>query len=513
MFSSQSIPARLSRSYFVFFALVVVLGGVTVGIISYDNKVSSVIRDRWLQNALLIGDFENFSSDYRVDEVRILLLAQSSSTSNERKEMDSLGKLIALDQLKFARIANDSVESDLFHQFEKEWARYLSIQMQIMAALDAKDMVAAQKISQGESTACYQNVSDVLEKLRKYNIKMIADASVRSENTDRIILWIIAFSVLATDILAYFSSLSVRRSIFDPLIDLILKLRSLAENNTDIQISGTSRSDEIGEMARAMLLFRENILALARNKMQLEQQAIILEEQLKLEQTLSLHQRNFVSMASHEFRTPLNVIDGQAQRLLKHKSELDASEVEARTGAIRKAVQRMTGMIDSLLESARLMDGEGQLYLHAVPTNLTALLHDVCQQHREIAPHVQIMELFDAAPLPCTLDHKLIYQAFSNIIGNSIKYSGPDAQIKIDLERGETHFTATFADNGIGIEPADTAKVFDRYYRGQNVSGVVGTGLGLYLVKTIITLHGGTINLNSAPGTGCTMIVTLPYAV
>ena len=111
----------------------------------------------------------------------------------------------------------------------------------------------------------------------------------------------------------------VSRSISAPLLHLADRMRRLAANDTEITISETGRRDEIGEMAQAAVVFRNNAIELMRSQRTLARQAAMLEEQLAQEQRLALLQRNFVSMASHEFRTPLTIIDGHARRMIKTK--------------------------------------------------------------------------------------------------------------------------------------------------------------------------------------------------
>ena len=509
---SQSIQTRLTRSYFTFFILVAALGAASLGMISYDNQVSGEIRERWLQNALYIGDFENFTSDYRLAEESALQQTPAAENPVSNPELDYLGKLITQAQLRFARIPNDGEEAELFHQFQQEWTDYMTIEGRIFTKISDLDRSTRKALFQGESRDTYQRISGTLEKLRKFNIQKISDAGRRSEQVNMRVLWLLCLAVVLTNILAYVASVHVRRSIFNPLVELIASMRQLAQNKTEIPLNGTERPDEIGDMARALLLFRDNILHLARSQKQLEQQAIALQENLMAEQNLSLHQRNFVAMASHEFRTPLNIIDGQAQRLHRHKAATTAEEVETRTRAIRGAVLRITNMIDALLDRSVLADGGTQLYATPQAADMTALLHDVCQQHSDIAPHMRINQNFPATPLPCMVDAKLIFQAFSNIIGNSVKYSGPNGVIDVDVSRTETSFSIVFCDNGLGIEPDDLPRIFDRHFRGRNVSGIVGTGLGLFLVKAVMDLHSGSVTVTSDPGHGVRTVITLPLA-
>ena len=187
-------------------------------------------------------------------------------------------------------------------------------------------------------------------------------------------------------------------------------------------------------MAQATVVFRNNAIELMRSQRMLARQAAMLEEQLANEQRLALLQRNFVSMASHEFRTPMTVIDGHARRLDKIKDTVRPAEIGERAGKIRSAVLRMTHLIDNLLNSSRLIDGGAGLYFHPAEMDMTALLQEVCQLHREMVPGSQIIERFAAAPMPMVGDAKLLFQVFSNLLSNAIKYSPGGGAIEVEAE-------------------------------------------------------------------------------
>jgi two-component system OmpR family sensor kinase len=123
--------------------------------------------------------------------------------------------------------------------------------------------------------------------------------------------------------------------------------------------------------------------------------------------------------------------------------------------------------------------------------DLAALLREVCQLHREMVPGAQIVERFDAAPMPMVGDAKLLFQVFSNLLSNAVKYSPSGGTIEVDAGVVATRPSVAVADRGIGIPAGDLDRLFERYHRGSNVSGIVGTGVGLYLVKMAVDLHGG----------------------
>jgi len=215
-------------------------------------------------------------------------------------------------------------------------------------------------------------------------------------------------------------------------------------------------------------------------------------------------------MASHEFRTPLTTVDGHARRLIKMGDRVVPSEIAERAGKIRRAVQRMTHLIENLLSSSRLMDANASLGLETGAIDLSVLLHEVAQLHREMTPNARIVEHFEPAHLPMVGDAKLLFQVFSNLLSNAIKYSPHGADIEIAARRSAREVIVTVADRGMGIPASSLPHLFQRYFRGSNVSGVVGTGIGLYLVKVVVELHGGSVEAQSREDQGSRFTVRLP---
>jgi two-component system, OmpR family, sensor kinase len=301
-----------------------------------------------------------------------------------------------------------------------------------------------------------------------------------------------------------------RRAILRPLLDLAQRMRRLAQNDLDIDNDGVTRGDEVGEMARSIEVFRNNAIDLAVSQQALAQHASMLSEKLAHEQHLAELQRNFVSMASHEFRTPLTIIDGQAQRLINARDRLTTDDIVQRARNVRSAVTRMTSVIDNLIDASRLIDGQAQLYFHPEEFDLAALLHDICRAHRELSPRAQIVEKLPMRPLPMVGDHKLLGQVFHNLVSNAVKYSPAEATVRMTAQVADDQTVVTVEDRGLGIPAIDRAHLFERYYRGSNVEGIVGSGIGLYLVKTVIDLHRGDISVESEEGAGSIFIVRLP---
>jgi signal transduction histidine kinase len=380
-----------------------------------------------------------------------------------------------------------------------------------MLALSRTNRTAeAIAIYRSSSRAAYNAASDTLGHLTDRAVANAQEASERLATAYRQAVWLIGLAIVIAGLVVAGALFYISRSISAPLLELADRMHRLAVNDTDIDIRGTERHDEIGEMARAAVVFRNNAIELMRSQRVLAQQASILEQQLAHEQRLALLQRNFVSMASHEFRTPLTIIDGHAQRLIKMKDRLAGDDIGERAGKVRSAVLRMTHLIDNLLNSSRLIDGGAEPYFHPAEIDVAALLREVSQLHREIAPRSHIVEKFGTAPMRMTGDPKLLFQVFSNVISNAVKYSPDDGPIEIGAGIESDAVVVTIADRGIGIPAHDRDRLFERYHRGSNVSGIVGTGVGLYLVKMVVDLHGGSIGVESTEGEGSRFTLRLP---
>jgi signal transduction histidine kinase len=508
----RSIRFHLAAVFLLLFALVAALGAFSIWRLSNFDTLSAEVAQTWLPTTRALGDLNNYTSDFRAIEGGNLLSAGAAETAASESEMADLDRQIAAAERNFEHIRHDAAEGDLYAQFKRRWTEYRAIVNQ-MLELSRNDRKAdAVAIYRSSSRTAYNAASDALGLLTD---RAVADAQAASDRLGaayRQALWLIVLVMLVAAVLVVAALILISRSISQPLRRLADRMRRLAASDTAVDIAGTERRDEIGEMAQATVIFRNNAIELLRSQRTLARQAALLEEQLAQEQRVALMQRNFVSMASHEFRTPLTVIDGHARRLDKTKDSVTPGEVGERAGKIRSAVLRMTHLIDNLLNSSRLIDGSAGLYYEPAEIDLAALLREVCHLHRDMVPAAQIVEHFADVPLPISGDAKLLFQAFSNLLSNAVKYSTDGGAIEVAADRTVTEAIVSISDHGIGIPAADLDRLFERYHRGSNVSGIVGTGVGLHLVKLVVDQHGGRLTVLSREGEGSRFTVHLPIA-
>ncbi|HEX3100098.1 MAG TPA: ATP-binding protein [Patescibacteria group bacterium] len=220
----------------------------------------------------------------------------------------------------------------------------------------------------------------------------------------------------------------------------------------------------------------------------------------------------FVSIASHELRSPLNGITWALDNISKAPNlTLPQTNMIA---DIKTTAGNLMGNINDIL-NASAITGDKQTKLMLEQVDLGGLLKAVADQQLLTAEERNIKITLSTIPVGnhiLNIDKEKIKRVFSNILSNSIKYSKPDSSVEISFQKAGDAYLINFTDHGIGIPLADQKKVFEGYYRSANAmhSGVTGTGLGLYFAQKIVELHGGKVWLKSEENKGTTMFVQLP---
>jgi two-component system OmpR family sensor kinase len=506
----HSIRGRLSLVFTFLFALLIVVGLLDLGGLRQFNEVSAQIRDRWLPSSHALVDLNNWTSDFRAAEASLLLARDDGEFSATERELVRLDRSIGGAEQAYRNVYHDPDELGLYDVFEAQWLKYHALVSRAESLLASDGRAEALRQYATTSRSAYDAASDTLDVISDRNAALARAASGRADRAYVRASQRIALTILVAALLVAGAMLYVTRSISAPLLDLAGRMHRLATSETTVQLVGMNRRDEIGEMARAVVVFRDNAIDLAASRKGLAQQASMLQEKLAEEQRLAALQRNFVSMASHEFRTPLSIIDGHAQRLISMRERFGAAEVAERAYKVRNAVGRMIELMDNLIGSGRLIDAELELYYHAALSDLGPVLREVCQVQRELSPSLQILEILSSGPLWVFGDVNLLSQVFGNLLSNAVKYSPKGGLIKLSARLEPDQLVITVEDHGLGIPVRDQRRIFERYYRGSNTAGIGGTGVGLHLVKLMVDLHHGAIQVDSIEGKGSRFTVRLP---
>jgi PAS domain S-box-containing protein len=218
----------------------------------------------------------------------------------------------------------------------------------------------------------------------------------------------------------------------------------------------------------------------------------------------------FISVISHELKTPVALIKGYAGTLRREDAHWDEETVRESVGVIEEEADRLTQLIDNLLDASRLQTG--QMQLTKTDVRLDKMAARIVDKFRTQSDrHTFELSFTDDFP-QVQADNERIYQVLSNLISNAIKYSPDGGRIVVSGRADQDRVYVAVTDQGIGIPAGEQDRIFDRFYRVESALSrrTQGAGLGLYLVKSVIEAHGGFIWVSSNPGKGSTFVFTLP---
>ena len=252
-----------------------------------------------------------------------------------------------------------------------------------------------------------------------------------------------------------------------------------------------------------------HILSMAMDITQRKRTEEELVKTLEREKELSQLKSNFVSLVSHEFRTPLGIIQSSAELLGDFHDKMPPVEREEQLKSITRNTRRMAGMMEEVLVLSRL--DAGKLDFQPAVTDLNGFCRRVVDEVLSATNRRCVIELsLDSIPAEAKADEGLLGHIFTNLLSNAVKYSEPGATVRLTVERAGQDAVCVVRDHGIGISADDQQQMFNAFHRGSNVGNRPGTGLGLLLVKRCTQLHGGEVRVESKVGEGTTVTVKLP---
>jgi PAS domain S-box-containing protein len=241
---------------------------------------------------------------------------------------------------------------------------------------------------------------------------------------------------------------------------------------------------------------RTNSLQKSVTELQIAKETV--SKSLEKEKELNQLKSRFVSMASHEFRTPLGSIQLSASLIDKYKLQDDGANISKHVSKIKNSVGNLTTILDDFLSLERLEAGK-------VETAYTEF--DIVKLSEEITEEMQMMAkkdqniIYQHTGLHSTvlLDPNLLRNCIINLISNAIKYSGENTFIEFNTELSDKECIVTVSDNGIGIPETDHKHLFEPFFRANNTGNIPGTGLGLNIILRYVNLMGGKVNFTSLP--------------
>lgn len=230
-------------------------------------------------------------------------------------------------------------------------------------------------------------------------------------------------------------------------------------------------------------------------------------------QRLARQQMEFVATVSHELRTPLAVIRSAAENLADGVVH-DERKIRQYGELMRSEGRRLTDMVEQILEIAGIQSGQRGFALR--PVALGPLVRDMVAASGSLIGDAGLqVELDLPEDLPPVLgDEPALRRVFQNLLDNAIKYGAAGGWVRLSARRSGPHLLVSVADRGIGIDPAEQARIFEPFYRAGDViaAQIQGAGLGLSLVQRIVAAHGGRVGVKSTPRNGSEFTVQLPIA-
>ena len=296
-------------------------------------------------------------------------------------------------------------------------------------------------------------------------------------------------------VIAFIVDITLRKEVEK---NLVKKQKELEKVSFEIRNLNTELEKKVDE--------RTHILKEALEK--LEESQTELHEALDKEKQLNEIKSRFVSMASHEFRTPLSAVLSSATLISKYTKEDDQEKRDKHIHRIKDSVKHLNDILEDFLSLGKL--DEGRISTEPYEFNLKEMITETLNEVKVVLKPGQKFNFKYEGTEQINSDKKLLRNILINLISNAAKFSEEDLPITVSAISDNEKNIITVTDKGIGISKKDQEHLFTMFYRASNVTNIQGTGLGLHIVKRYLDLINGTANLQSTLGKGTSISITFP---
>ena len=294
-------------------------------------------------------------------------------------------------------------------------------------------------------------------------------------------------------VIAFVSDITKRKEIENATLfqkeQLAIINKRMEEFNSNLERQVILRTSQLQETLTELEISKEELL-----------------KALSKEKELGDLKSRFVSMASHEFRTPLSTILSSASLVSKYIKEEEQDKRDKHINRIKSSVSNLTDILNDFLSIGKIEDGK--LIAHFTYFNIKDLITTVCNEIGGITKAEQHITYHHIGEEMVQLDASLLRNVMNNLLSNAIKFSPLNGTIEVKSELTESHVLLTVKDSGIGISEEDKHHLFERFFRGTNVTNIQGTGLGLHIVEKYVELMNGNIECESELEKGTLFIIT-----
>lgn len=273
-----------------------------------------------------------------------------------------------------------------------------------------------------------------------------------------------------------------------------------------------TRAEQTGSYGYVLKPVKERDLhAAIKMALRKHEEQLQIQRALEVVETMNEAKTRYLSIASHDLRTPLTAIQMSTNMLQTYRDKLTPEKREKHLERIQSAVTNMNQLLEDLLTLSQAE--AGKLHFHPALSDIVIFCRQLLDDFQVIATDQhRLVFLCNQESFECKFDEKLLRYSLVNLLSNAIKYSPSGGEVTLNLQIQTHQLIITIQDQGIGIPEADQSKLFQQFERASNVGTIKGTGLGLCIVKQAIELHEGTIQVKSAVGEGTTFVISLPFS-
>jgi signal transduction histidine kinase len=478
----MTLRARLGWGLFAIALVLIVPLLYSLNALGQLYETSRLLRDREFAASMLLAPFRELTDDARRAEDALLFIHDQKSAERMHREIDGLVALTdSLDRYRLdlsatqIRAALDALRAAARDEYEQA---------------SAGRSAAAERISQQRTRPALASVDSALgataTTLRNRTRQRVADATTEILRAERLVAGTLPLALL----IAFVIGIWLLRSISRPVSELERGMHAIAEGDLTYQL-GLSPSQG-GEFGRLAASYR----AMARQLGELER--------LRAE---------FISVASHELKTPINVIIGYLELLQEGIYENLTPKQKEVLQTINKQAQTLTRLVKRLLDISRFEASGGKIEVRRV--DLQRLLTTLESSFSVLANQRDIVFSIDhGANLPEQVywDEDRINEVLGNLVSNAFKFTARGGKVALTVAAVDNNVVVTVSDTGVGISAEQLPHIFDKFFQADNQAQAAtkGTGLGLAIAREIVEAHGGRITVESRVGEGTTFVVTLP---
>ena len=478
----MTLRARLGWGLVAIAVVMIVPLFLSLRSLEHLYETSRLLRDREFAASLLLGSFRERTDDTRRAEDALLFIHDQKSEGRMQSEIDGLVSLTdSLDRYRLdfsatqIRTSLDALRSAAREEYAQASAGRATV-AELISSQRTRPAIAAVDSALGASATL----------LRNRTRQRVAAATTETLQAERFVAGALPIALLLALAIGFW----LMRSISRPVHELEHGMQAVAEGDLTYQLTlPRNRETEFGRLASSYQTMASQLAEL---------------ERLRAE---------FVGVASHELKTPINVIIGYLDLLQEGiYGEVPQQQKEV-LDTIKKQADSLTRLVKRLLDISRFEASGGKIEIREIDLRrlLTALesSFSVLASQRDIAFSIDHRENL---PEKVHWDEDRINEVLGNLLSNAFKFTARGGKVALTVASTDGRVGITVADTGAGIPPEQLPHIFDKFFQADNQAAAAtkGTGLGLAIAKEIVEAHGGQISVESQVARGTTFVVTLP---